>query len=197
VCHGLLRRLLEEYGAETMNDDERRRLENQLIVMGLNKLTDPELVPQMAKLIPDGGTLAAMLNECDQAKRGEMYYALKPYLPFKPLPLENYLDFFKRRADAIDSEYSPVRLGEPVYDDSPVMMGGRKFREVSASEAEACIMKLTCHKCTKAEEFMGLTPVQAVSVARADGWKRDLALQKEICPKCAAGQMKRKKRVRC
>jgi hypothetical protein len=182
-----------------MNDDERRRLENQLIVMGLNKLTDPELIQQMAKLCPDGGTLAGMLNECDEPKRREMYYALRLYLPFKPLSFEHYRDFFRRRAEAIDSEHSPVEIGEhrisaPVLDDEPpmVMIGGNKFRQLNPEEVaeatltEACILKLTCHKCTKSEEFMGLTPVEAVTVARTDGWIRDLVLQKEICPRCPA-----------
>ena len=176
-----------------MKDDARRKLENQLIVMGLNRLTDPELVPQMAKLIPDGGTLAAMLNECDQEKRREMYYALRPYLPFKPMPLESYLDFFTRRAEAIESEHTPVQVGARVYDDEPVMMGGHKFREVRPEEAEGCLLKLTCCKCTKSESFMGLTPVEAITVARGEGWKRDLILQKEVCPKCSGFQRIRKK----
>lgn len=175
-----------------MNDDDRRKMENQLIVMGLKNLTDPELVQQMARLITDGGFLAGLLNECPQEKRSEMYYALKPYLPFKPLSLDHYMDFFRRRADAIDSAYSPVVIRDdafaaaPVFDENPVIIGGNKFQEVAAGDAEACVLKLTCYKCTKSEEFMGLTPVEAVTVARNMGWVRDLTMQKEICPKCPA-----------
>jgi hypothetical protein len=62
-----------------MNQDERRKLENQLVVMGLNRLDDPELIQEMAKLINQHPGFSnphafflGFINECDQSKRREM-----------------------------------------------------------------------------------------------------------------------------
>lgn len=157
-----------------MKLDEQRKLENQLIVMGLNKLHDPNLVPQMARLIPGHEIFAGMLNECDQDKRREMYEAMRPYLRFKPLPLDTYMNQFKEKANAIDSQTTPISIGK------------QKFEEVAPEEATQCIATLTCAKCTRQKSYIGDTPAAAATAARQAGWVRDLTLQKEICPKCPA-----------
>jgi hypothetical protein len=157
-----------------MNDNQKRRLENQLIVMGLNKLNDPLLVPQMARLIPDHNTFLGMLNSCDKEKRTEMYEALRPHLKFQAWPLESYLIRLKEHASNLDSKFKPIKVGD------------QKFQETSRDTATGCIITLTCCKCTRFEEFYAPTPVQAMCMAREKGWVRDLVREKEICPKCPA-----------
>ena len=158
-----------------MKADEHRKLENQLMVMGLNRLEDPELVPQMAGIINRYGGhdfFEALLGECHAEKRTEMYEALRPHLTFKPLPLEQYISHIKERAGNVASAGQPIELGE------------KKYVEVLPENAQGCIAKLTCYKCTKQQEFFGETPVDAAVHAREAGWVRDLVRQKEICPDC-------------
>ena len=157
-----------------MKADERRRMENQLMVMGLNRLTDPELVPQMAKLITSHEFFLGMLNECDQAKRTEMYEALRPHLSFKPWPLERYIMKLKEHADAVESHGRPIQVGDQTFVETPM------------ERATACLVDLTCCKCTRTATFPGNTAVEAILAAREAGWVRDVALQKEICPRCPA-----------
>jgi hypothetical protein len=178
-----------------MNDEQKRKLENQLVVMGLSQLNDPELIIEMAKLINahPGFTnshsfFLGFINGCEQEKRTEMYNALRPYLKFDVWPLEKYVAKLKEHASNVASYYDPVQLS-----DEPVKFGGKEFRQVKPGEADACILTLTCYKCTKTEDFMGLTPVEAVTVARSVGWVRDLEMQKEICPDCPAVRLDERK----
>ena len=129
------------------------------MVMGLARLEDPELIAQLGRLVTDGGFLAGLLNECPLAKRREAYEAIRPHLRFKPLPYEHYEHFFRIRADAIASSYSPVIVGD-------------------------CILRFTCYKCQKRKKYRGRTPADAAVKARKAGWVRDLTLNKEFCPKC-------------
>lgn len=176
-----------------MQDDARRKLENQLVVMGLSKLEDPELIVEMAKLINahPGFTNShsfylGFINGCEQEKRRETYDALLPHLKFKVWPLDTYIRLLKEHAANVESYYDPVKVGT-----EPIKFAGNEFQQVSPGDAEGCILKLTCYKCTQSEEFYGLTPIEAITVGRADGWKRDLGMQKEICPKCAASEAPR------
>lgn len=168
-----------------MNQDERRQLENQLIVMGLKRLNDPMLVPQMAKLILDHEFFLGMLNECDQDKRYEMYHALKPHLRFEPLPLESYLIQLRERADAIASRHAPIVVGE------------QHFQQVAAQDATGVLVDLKC-SCGRTASYYGQSPFDAVILARQEGWVHDKALGKEVCPKCpSADRGKRKKCPTC
>lgn len=101
-----------------MNDDEKRQMENQLMVMGLNGLESPEFVPQMAKLINHGFSLMGhdfllgLINECDQEKRREMYDALVPYFNFKAWPFDKYISLLKEHAGNVASTWAPPEIGE-------------------------------------------------------------------------------------
>jgi len=168
-----------------MNQDEKRQMENQLIVMGLKRLTDPMLVQQIALLIPDHDVYLGMLNECDQEKRYDMYHALKPWLRFEPWPLEKYLIALKERADAIASRNAPIEIGE------------RKYQQVAPQDATGVVIDLRC-SCGNTASYFGETPLCAVILARQDGWVRDKALGKEVCPKCPSeDRAKRKKCPSC
>lgn len=157
-----------------MQDDERRELENQLVVMGMDVdgLTDPALLPMMAQLIESHDVFLGMIGECEADKRTEMYEALRPHMKFKPWPLEKYMNLLKMRAENVASRHDPIEVGE------------RRFREVERQDATGCLIEFTCSKCTKMEKFIGVTPVETAMQAREAGWVRDLVKQKEICPTC-------------
>src|SRR5258708_22094216 len=78
-----------------MEPKDKRRLENELVVMGLAGLNDPELIQQLADLVSawpgdKHDYMRDLLNECDADKRSEMYEALRPKLTFKALSLQQY-----------------------------------------------------------------------------------------------------------
>lgn len=161
-----------------MLSEDRRKLENQLMVMGLAKLNDPNLIQQLALLItvqkamPPEEFFRDMLGECEPEKRKEMYEAMRPLLGFKVKPLEHYIDEIKAKASAAATRDKPITVGE------------EQFHEVDQREATGVLVDLRCYKCTRGETFSGITPADAVIKARAFGWVRDLVMQKEVCPKC-------------
>ena len=158
-----------------MDAKERRELENQLVVMGMSRLQDPDLIQQFAVIINTYGGhdfFEGLLGECEPAKRTEMYEALRPHLKFNPWPLDTYIEHIKARASQLAST------------EAPVTVEGEKYAFVTKEQATDCLLTLTCCKCTSQQHFMGKTPVEAITLARSAGWVRDLVKQKEICPKC-------------
>lgn len=155
-----------------MNQAEKRKLDTQLMVMGLKRLNDPELVPQMARLIKDHDFFMGLLNECDQEKRYEMYHAITPHLSFEAWPLETYIAKLKERAAAIESWSKPITVGED------------QFQQVTPDQATGVVIDMTCYKCPRTASFYGETPLSAVILARQDGWVRERGTNKEVCPKC-------------
>jgi hypothetical protein len=160
-----------------MEEKARRELENQLVVMGMARLNDPELIQQFAVIINTYGGhdfFEGLLGECEPAKRTEMYEALRPHLNFNPWPLDTYIEHIKARASMFASREKPIE------------MEGQKYMHAEPEDATGCIATLTCCKCTKQANFYGKTPADAAIAARSAGWIRDLARQKEICPQCPA-----------
>lgn len=157
-----------------MQDNERRRMENQLMMMGLKRLDDPQLIAQLGHLVTDHWFLMGLINECDQEKRVEMYEAIKPHLKFKPKPLEDYILMLKEQANAMATLYKPVEVGE------------QKMEYCLPQQATGVVIEMRCYKCTRIQRFHAKTPVQAAIKAREKGWVRDLGENKEICPKCPA-----------
>lgn len=157
-----------------MTPEERRKLENKMMVMGLTNMSDPNLIKQLAVLISDHEFLSGMLGACDVEKRREMYEALKPYLRFQAFPLEHYMDRIKEKAGNIASREKAIEVGDKV------------FQEVTQDQSTGVVVGLTCFKCTGFQEFYGETIVEAVISARENGWVRDVVRGAEICPKCPA-----------
>jgi hypothetical protein len=160
-----------------LNDDDRRQLETQLMVMGLSRLEDPELIQQFATIINTYGGhdfYEGLLGECEESKRREMYDALKPYLKFEPLPLDTYIGHIVERANAIASRESPIQVGEQTY------------QQVQKEYADGVVVTFTCCKCTRQARFFSESPAGGAIQARNAGWVKDLVRNKEICPKCPA-----------
>jgi hypothetical protein len=168
-----------------MNADQKRALETRLAVMGLKRLDDPALIPQMAAIIQDHEFYMGMLSECEPEKRREMYEALRPHLKFEPWPLENYIAKMKERSAARESWNAPIEVGD------------QKFQRVDQKHATGVVVDLKCHKCPKTASFYGETMLCAVILARQDGWVREPIIDKEVCPKCPAERGQKKKCPTC
>lgn len=155
-----------------MNQDEKRQLENELTVMGLPGLDDPALVQTMADVV-NGYPIPAervqffcdMLNECEGARRREMYEAMRPRLSF-PVPS---LDVCEARIAA-----KAERLIRPK---------GLPARSKGDGVAEQ-VVALECGLCGMVEEFRGSTTADAMMQSRKAGWGRGPRPGWEHCVSC-------------
>jgi hypothetical protein len=169
-----------------MDQHEKRKLENELMVMGLAQLNDPALIQQLAMLVnawPEDRHeyLMSLLNECEPAQRSEMYNAITPYLHFKPWSLDTYL---MRNAEKAGAMISQNRLRVEGEAPKPITVGGVDYAAVPLRDATHAIATVRCHVCNKVEKFLADTPAGAMIAARKDGWQRDKSVNKEICAIC-------------
>ena len=161
-----------------MDQHSKRKLENQLMVMGLKGVTDPELIQQLADLVSHwpgdrNEFFVELLRECDGPKRYEMYQAMAPKLTFKPISYIACETSIAARASAMVSQ-GRMRVEGRAPD--AITVGGigmspRKPRAI-----------LKCHVCSITEQFTGETPVEAIIKARKAGWRHDD--EREYCPDC-------------
>lgn len=170
-----------------MDAKEKRRVENELMVIGLAPLDDPELIEQMAQLVSQWpgdkhDFLRDLLNECDADKRYEMYEALRPKLKFKALSFSQYEAQIAIKAGNMVSQ---GRMRVEGSAPKPIEIGGHKFAIVPRNQASGAVATVRCHCCPKTDQFMADTPAGAMIAARKAGWVRDKALNKETCPECS------------
>jgi len=173
-----------------MNQEERRQFETRLVVAWGKILHEPGavagLVPELAKLLTSHEDFAGLLNSCAPAERAPLYDAIAPHLPFEPYSVETYMAQMKERAGKSESRLNPITVG------------AEKYREVPERHATGVVVTFTCARCPRSKNYYGDTPVNAVIQARQDGWVRDVAIEKEICPKCpAAARPQRRKCPGC
>jgi hypothetical protein len=169
-----------------MNSKQKRQLENELLVMGLARLDDPELIQQLAELVSNWpgdkhDFLRDLLNECDADKRYEMYHAIAPKLRFKPLLLTQYEDQIAEKAGAMVSQ---GRMRVEGSAPKPVEINGHQLHITDQAHADCGWAVVCCHVCGKREKFLGETPVDAMTKARKTGWVRNVDLSEETCPEC-------------
>lgn len=171
-----------------MNQSEKRKLENQLMSMGLAKLDSPELIQQLAEMVNNWPGdrhefLMGLINECDDKDRSEMYNAIRPHLKFNPLPLDTYVAHIAERAGALVSQRKMrVEGSRPL----PVQVGRDTFVPVPKADATAAVATVRCHRCNKVEKFVAETPAGAMLQARKAGWIREPGVNKECCAECQA-----------
>ncbi len=173
-----------------MDAKARRKLENELVVMGLKPVNDPELLQQLADLVSSWPGdkheyMRDLINECEPAERYEMYHALAPRLKFKALSLEQYEAQIALKAGAMISQGRMKVEGRPR---EAIEIGGHRIPVVSKSQATGAVATVCCHRCGKKDQFIDDTPVAAMTAARRAGWIREPGVNKECCPECAAGQ---------
>jgi hypothetical protein len=169
-----------------MDQKEKRKLETELMAMGLAGLDDPNLIQQLAYLVSSWpgdkhDFLRDLLNECEPAKRYEMFNAIAPKLAFKPLSYSWYEAAIGLRAAELVSRGEMLVIGDAP---KPIEINGKRFRKVSRKDATGALATLTCHHCHKSEYFLAKTPVGAMTAARDAGWVRDKGLNKEVCMEC-------------
>lgn len=160
-----------------MNQDEKRQLENVLTVMGLPGLDHPDLVQQMAELVnrfPVQGErvefFCELLNECEGARRREMYEAMRPRLTFDVPSLDACE---AKMAERAERQIRPRGL--------PVL----------ATEEERCEVQVTmqCGGCARSALFVGYTLADARSEGHKAGWGRGPIEGKSFCPECRLAAM--------
>lgn len=169
-----------------MDPKQKRRVENELLTMGLAGLNDPELIEQLAHLVSawpgdKHDYLRDLLNECDQDKRYEMYEALRPKLKFKALSFSQYEAQIALKAGAAVSRGHMRVTGQAP---KSIEIGGQKLAIVPREHSEGAVATVRCHRCPKTDQFLAATPAGAMIAARAAGWVRDKAVNKETCPEC-------------
>jgi hypothetical protein len=173
-----------------MNAKDKRKLENELIVMGLAGLNDPDLIQQMADLVSAWSGdkheyMRDLLNECDPENRYELYHAIAPKLGFKALSLPQYEAQIALKAGQMVSQGRMRVEGERPRS---IEIGGHKLAVVSPRDGTHAVATVRCHLCKNGDSFLAETPAGAMTEARKAGWVRDKALNKETCPECAVKQ---------
>lgn len=76
-----------------MDQDDKRKLDNKLMSMGLGRLDDPGLIAQLGYLVQDHSHLGEMVRAVEPEKRSEMFEAIRPHLRFEPWPMDRYLHY--------------------------------------------------------------------------------------------------------
>lgn len=172
-----------------MNQQQRRDLENWLMVHGLDGcLADPEKLQVFADLVSQWpgdkhDFLRDLLNECEVSSRYEMYQALAPRLKFKALSFSQYEAQIALKAGAMVSQ---KRMRVEGNAPKPIEINGHKVNITRPEESNCgwCIVR--CHVCDHTEKFIADTPVGAIIKARQAGWVRAKGIDKETCADCAA-----------
>jgi hypothetical protein len=122
-----------------------------------------------------------LVNECEPARRQQLYGDLKAHLNFKLLPLSTYEDMIAEKAGKLISQRRMNVVGEA----PAIQIGGHVVPVVEKEKSTAVAVMLRCHLCHFKDNIIGETHVTAMINARKAGWVRDKALNKETCPACA------------
>src|SRR5579872_377875 len=119
-----------------MEAKAKRRLETELVKMGLRPVDDPELIQQLADLVSGWPGdkhefMRDLVNECEPKDRYDMYHAIVPRLKFKALTLEQYESQIALKAGAMVSQGRMKVEGRPR---DAIEIGGHKFAVVPKRE---------------------------------------------------------------
>jgi hypothetical protein len=146
------------------------------------------LVSMLASFVDGHDHFRQLLVKCKPEDRRDMYESMRPYLPFVPLHLDQYLSDAARIAaerqwpvQGEDGKLKPFKVGEVTSEEKIIADA------IAQSLAEAHLT-LRCRKCTKEATFHGLRKADAVFAARQDGWAYDEIAGEgfEVCPECPA-----------
>lgn len=168
-----------------MDQHSKRKLENELMTLGLASLNSGELVQQFAALINNfrgdrHRFLEDALNQCDGKDRHDMYQAVVPHLSFQAAPLQTIEARIAERAgQMVTQRRMRVEGSAP----APVYINGEKYENVSANDEDAVAVATLKCKCGETQHYVSATPVDAMIMARKAGWVRN-PFQKEECAAC-------------
>jgi hypothetical protein len=174
-----------------MDQHAKRKLETELLTMGLAKLNSPELIAQLASMINQWPGdkhefLMGLINECDDKDRSEMYNAIRPHLKFKPLSLETYVSRIAERAGAMVSQR---RMRVEGSAPKPIQVGDASYVKVPPALATGVVITLRCYKCPKVEKFVSDTQAGGMIAGRKAGWTREPGVNKEVCADCKSKEV--------
>lgn len=162
-----------------MNQDDKRRLANELTVMGLPGLDDPALVQALADVVNGYPFMQErveffcdLLNECEGSRRTEMYEAMRPRLAFDVPALSVCESRIAAKAERLVGRTRLARAKNGAADDLP-----------------AVTLQLKCAGCGTTAEFTELTTAGAMSLARRAGWGRGPVRGQEHCAECRLAAM--------
>jgi hypothetical protein len=184
-----------------MKADEKRKLETELVKMGLAGLDasgapSGDLVDQIAAIvsawkgaynkygewIDRHKYLRDLFSECDACDRQAMYDALVPRLSFKAKSLNHYETMMAERVGNMVSKRAMQVTGDAP---KPIEVGGNRYAAAPVARATGVIATVVCHRCRKVEKFVEPTAVSAMTAARRAGWTREKGINKETCPDCS------------
>lgn len=159
-----------------MHADNKRKLENELMAMGLPALSDPALIQVMADVV-NGYPMPServeffceLLNQCDGQRRYGMYEAMKPRLSFQ-IPTLDACEARIADKAARMSQRRGIGVAAKVND-----LDGRGDHAVAVLE---------CGICGKVENFEGWTTADAMLQSRKAGWGRGPRPGWEHCVSC-------------
>lgn len=137
----------------------------------------------LADTIRDHKHLETLLTSCSAEERQVLYDGVRAHLKFVPLTLDQYVS---RAQNMAEREQLPIMRENGEL--SAFRPGEYESEEYAIAKAIATrTLTLTCSKCTKQEDFLGMageTKVAIIMKARRVGWIYNPATEKEICPKC-------------
>lgn len=133
------------------------------------------VLARLAPKIRDHKDLETKLTTAPPQLRSLIYEVLKPFLKFKPWPLDRYVASAGQMAE---------RERLPLMDDK-----GNLREPLPNSLITERVLTLVCAKCTKQKDFyasFGETNVDVILKARKQGWVYDYLADPptEICPTC-------------
>lgn len=163
--------------------DSRRKLETQAIIDGFKNKANLEALRYL-NLIKTHDMLAALLNECPRHERQAMLDAIRAYLPFEAYSVDHYETMMAQKFEAWEEKRNRM-----------IRECNEQLGELFRQHGGAYLIELKCHKCSRTASFAGESPVGAIILARQDGWVREKASNKEVCPKCECED--RGKRKKC
>lgn len=159
-----------------MNQDEKRKVENQLLKMGLPSLDDPALFQVMADMVnayPIPGErvdfFCDLLNECEGAQRYAAYTALRPLLHFEVPTLAECETRITAKAER--------------------MVGRRHSAVAKPGDPVERILHLDCFGCENKAAFVGLSVADCMAEAHKAGWGRGPVRGEEFCAECRLAAM--------
>lgn len=141
----------------------------------------------LAMAIDDHEDMRKLMATVEPEKRKIAYETLRGLVSFQLKPLDEYIrmngEFAERhRLPTLNTETGELTAFEPARN---AVEKAAELAIHKGMDVKQGVLVLTCPKCTYHAEYSGFTVVSAVTLARADGWKYDAVLDREICPKCA------------
>jgi hypothetical protein len=174
----------------TVTAQERQKISHKLKQMGFGGLDDRNLFAQIATLYRTHDAFRGLLMSTKPDQRRIAYESLKQHLCFQPKPLEEYERETKERAEreqwsVYDGTAYPKEFKVGVIETEEYRLKKTAEAAITQNEREQSakgFLTLTCKRCTKEQQFPGITRVDASIKAKDAGW---MLAPRVCCTDCA------------